>query len=84
MLTTPVANPLEIGFEKAWNHIRETTAQIRTPVKCVSCDYKKICGACAAVYYTETGSFEKVPEYVLLPLVAPCKPMLAHKLLYKF
>ena len=64
MLTTPVANPLEIGFEQAWNHIREATAQIRTPVKCVSCDYRKICGACAAVYYTETGSFEKVPEYV--------------------
>ena len=64
MMTTPVAKPLEIGFNAAWEQIRLATAAIRTPTKCVSCDYSKICGACAAVYYTETGSFDTVPEYV--------------------
>ena len=64
MMTTPVVKPLEIGFEAAWEQIKAATAQIRTPAKCVGCDYQEICGACAAVYYTETGSFDGVPEYV--------------------
>lgn len=64
MMTTPVAYPLEIGFDAAWDKIREDTAVIRTPAKCVDCEYKDICNACAAVYFTETGSFDGVPEYV--------------------
>ena len=64
MMTTPVAYPLEIGFDAAWDQIRTETAKIRTPAKCVNCDYKEICGACAAVYFTETGRFDGVPQYV--------------------
>ena len=64
MLTTPVVKPLEIGFDAAWEQIRRETAEIRTPGKCTGCDYKDICGACAAVYFTETGRFDGVPEYV--------------------
>lgn len=64
MLTAPAVKPLEIGFDAAWEKIREETAKIRTPGKCVSCDYKDLCGACAAVYFTETGRFDAVPEYV--------------------
>lgn len=64
MLTTPVAYPLEVGFDAAWNQIRAETAKIRTPAKCVNCDYKEICGACASVYFTETGRFDGVPQYV--------------------
>ena len=63
MMTTPVAKPLEIGFDAAWEQIRAETGKIRTPGKCVGCDYKKICGACAAVCFTETGRFDGVPEY---------------------
>lgn len=64
MMTAPVAYPLEVGFNKAWDQIRSATVQIQTPAKCVNCDYKEICGACAAVYFTETGRFDGVPEYV--------------------
>jgi radical SAM protein with 4Fe4S-binding SPASM domain len=64
MMVAPVSKPLEIGFDAAWEQIREATTQIKTPAKCVNCDYKNICGACAAVYYTETGRFDSVPEYV--------------------
>ncbi|MBR5125599.1 MAG: radical SAM protein [Oscillospiraceae bacterium] len=64
MLTTPVAYPLEVGFDAAWDQIRAETAKIRTPAKCVNCDYKEICGACAAVYFTETGRFDVAPQYV--------------------
>lgn len=64
MLTTPVAYPLEVGFDTAWEQIRAATDAIQTPVKCVGCGYRDICGACAAVYQTETGRFDGVPEYV--------------------
>jgi len=64
MLTSPVAYPLEIGFDAAWEKIRTETAKIQTPGKCVNCSYKDFCGACAAVYYTETGAFDSVPDYV--------------------
>ena len=64
MMTTPMVKPLEIGFDAAWEQIRAETAKIRTPSRCVSCDYRDICGACAAVYFTETGKFDCVPEYV--------------------
>lgn len=64
MMTTPEAYPLEVGFDAAWEQIRQETAKIRTPSKCVSCEYKDLCGVCAAVSFTETGSFDGVPEYV--------------------
>jgi ferredoxin len=31
---------------------------------CGSCAHKELCGVCAAVCYTETGSFDKVPSYL--------------------
>lgn len=64
MLNSPVTYPMKTGFKAAWEHIRAQTAQIRTPAKCVGCDYRDLCGACAAVYYTETGRFDGVPQYV--------------------
>lgn len=64
MLTTPVADLKQQSFDDAWDYIREETAKIRMPSKCGSCVYKDICGVCAAVCFTETGSFDKVPEYL--------------------
>lgn len=63
MMTRPEANPLEIGFDAAWESIRAETAAIRTPAKCVGCAYKEFCGACAAVCFAETGRFDGVPDY---------------------
>ena len=64
MMPGPTAYPLEAGFEKAWEYIREQTNKIRTPAECVSCPKSAVCPMCAAVCVTETGSFDKVPEYV--------------------
>lgn len=64
MMTTPVAYPLEVGFETAWEQIKAETGKIHTPLECVGCDHKDICGVCAAVCYTETGRFDGVPTYV--------------------
>lgn len=64
MLTTPVADLRQQSFDDAWDYIRGETAKIRMPPKCGSCAYKDVCGVCAAVCFTETGSFDQVPEYV--------------------
>ena len=64
MMTEPVVYPLECGFDAAWQQLREATAQIRTPTECTVCEHKDICGVCAAVCYTETGSFNGVPHYL--------------------
>lgn len=64
MMTEPEVYPLEVGFELAWEQLRATAAQIRTPAKCVNCDHKEVCGVCAAVCLAETGKFDGVPEYV--------------------
>lgn len=64
MMPGPTAYPLETGFDRAWEYIREETAKIRTPVQCASCPQKSVCPMCAAVCVTETGAFDGVPEYV--------------------
>ena len=64
MMTRPEVNVMELGFDAAWETIRKETEKIKTPGKCVNCRYKDFCGACAAVYFTETGRFDGVPEYV--------------------
>lgn len=64
MMTTPVAYPLETGFDTAWQQIREGTANVHTPHECMECAYKEVCGVCAAVCLTETGRFDGVPTYI--------------------
>ena len=64
MMTEPVVRPLEVGFDAAWQQLREATAAIRTPKECTGCAYKEVCGVCAAVCYTETGRFDGQPTYI--------------------
>lgn len=64
MMTTPVAYPLEVGFDAAWEQIRTETAKIRLPAQCGGCSYRDICGVCAAVCLTETGRFDGRPAYI--------------------
>lgn len=53
----------EEGFEAAWEKVKKAASSIRTPEKCVSCPYRRLCPVCAAVCVTETGSFSSVPQY---------------------
>ena len=39
------------------------TAAIRLPSECAACDSKDVCRSCAAMIYTETGSYDKKPQY---------------------
>lgn len=51
------------AFRDAWEQVKEATAQIRLPAKCAGCSAKDSCRACAAMVITESGSFQKVPQY---------------------
>ena len=64
MMTRPVVYPLETGFAKAWETIRQETAKIRMPAKCGVCPKRSMCSVCAAVCLTETGDFGGVPTYL--------------------
>ena len=64
MLPHAGVKPLEIGFDGAWDAVRNWTREIRMPEECIRCDHKELCAACAAVTVTETGRFDGVPEYV--------------------
>lgn len=64
MLPKINVNVLEVGFDKAWRQVVAEVRDIRLPEKCVTCQYSKICNACAAMCYAETGCFDKAPDYV--------------------
>ncbi len=51
------------GFPTAWENARQTVRDITLPAKCAACQLKEECKACAAMVYTETGTFDHVPEY---------------------
>lgn len=64
MFTDPCAWPLQAGFTAAWNALRKQVEEIRLCPDCVTCPDKETCMKCAAVTYTETGSFSGKPEYM--------------------
>lgn len=55
---------LNLGFKEAWKQLVTEVKEIRLPKKCITCKYSKICNACAAMCYAETGHFDQVPEYI--------------------
>ena len=64
MMPRPAVRPLEVGFQTAWEQLRAETRKLRMPAACGSCPKRSACSVCAAVCVTETGEFDRVPEYV--------------------
>ena len=64
MMPHPVVYPLEVGFDRAWDQLREATKALHMPPKCTNCPKRGACPVCAAVCVTETGRCDGVPEYV--------------------
>lgn len=64
MLPEPAVRPLEQGFPSAWEELRRQVAEIRLCPDCAACPERKTCMNCAAVIYTETGTFTGKPEYM--------------------
>ena len=56
-------NVFDLGFDKTWERVREKTKDIRLPAKCKMCELREQCKACAAMVITESGDFQKIPEY---------------------
>ena len=56
-------NVFAADFSDAWRTVREKADGIRLPAACAACPQKENCKPCAAMVYTESGDFSKVPEY---------------------
>lgn len=56
-------NVFDAGFMNAWGRVIENAASVRLPVACSNCSIKNTCKPCAAMVYTESGCYSKVPEY---------------------
>ena len=56
-------NVFNTPFSAGWEQIKKETADIRLPAKCGACSAKNTCRACAAMVLTESGCFDKVPQY---------------------
>ena len=56
-------NVFEEDFAESWEKIKKQVAQIRLPAACATCGLKESCRACAAMVYTESGCFDKIPQY---------------------
>lgn len=57
------ANVFEMEFEEAWKKTVAKADAVRLPGKCKECPIQDSCRPCAAMVYTESGCFDKVPEY---------------------
>ena len=62
----PVAgspNVFSEPFTKAWEQVKAQVKDIRLPAQCAGCSAKDTCHACAAMVITESGRFDRVPQY---------------------
>lgn len=64
ILSEPAASVFEVGFEAAWKYIVEETQKILLNAKCSTCHLRHLCRTCAASALLETGSYDKVPDYM--------------------
>lgn len=64
MMESPEVTVRGNSFRKAWNELTELTEDIQLSGTCSRCGGWKICRACAAMAFAETGTFEKTPEYL--------------------
>ena len=56
-------NVFEMPFLNAWQAVKESVCKIHLPTQCAACNVKDICRACAAMVVTESGCFDKAPQY---------------------
>lgn len=64
MMNTPAAKVFEKGFEKSWQEIVESVNQIVLPDECNRCKLKNVCRPCGAMVSSESGCFNKKPQYL--------------------
>lgn len=57
LFSNPYFRPLEIGFKKAWDEIREMEKTITLPKRCSVCKNRPYCGSCPAYAQAESGTY---------------------------
>lgn len=64
MMPEPKTDVVQSTFADAWQKTVEKAAALRLSGVCTDCPNAGICHPCAAIAYAETGSTEKIPEYM--------------------
>lgn len=64
LMVEPKIDLKNTSFSEGWKFIKEETRKIKTPKKCSTCNKREYCYICAAAAYSETGSFDKAPDYL--------------------
>ncbi len=64
LLDIPSSRPLEIGFAKAWEQLKEGCLLVPKCSDCEGCTMKSDCITCPGRLMTETGSFTKPASYL--------------------
>lgn len=79
MMDAPYGDPFADGFQPAWEQLKRKAKEIRLPKECAVCKGKDICHICAAMVYTETGTYDKKPQYrcdLLEAIPGACRELL--------
>ena len=63
MMDEPQFFPFRDGFSQSWSDLKEAAKKIRLPAECARCEAKAVCRSCAAMVYTETGTYDRKPQY---------------------
>lgn len=64
MLSSPMVQVFDIGFEQGWKEIVARVDAIRLSDACSKCSLRQVCRTCAACAMAETGRYDLVPEYM--------------------
>ena len=56
------ANPLQVGFQSAWESIREAATQFRYPEECIRCGVRRKCTACPAMHERSVRNLAQCEE----------------------
>lgn len=63
--SNPYTQPFEEGFKPAWDRLPSLFEDILLPKECLECEYANgECSNCPAILQTESGSFEKISQYI--------------------
>lgn len=79
MMPEPKAELMGRTFREAWEDIAEQCRQLTVSGVCEQCQNRQMCHSCAAMSYSETGSFSGVPTY-LCQMVQAMKEIAAKEL----
>lgn len=64
LLDTVKAFPLEIGFDAAWEEIKQQCSLISPCKECQECPYDSFCEHCPARLLKETGQYDRTAPYL--------------------